>query len=61
MIETETRREETSAHFVIARPLASGIPPEMAAEINLRWVENLEGFYHMLDAELAQQAKRPGH
>lgn len=34
---------------VVIRPLVSGIPPEMAAETNLHWVEGLEGFYGFLD------------
>lgn len=34
---------------VVIRPLVSGIPPEMAAETDLHWVEDLEGFYRFLD------------
>ncbi len=34
---------------VILRSLLSGIPPEMAAETDLHWVEDLEAFYHWVE------------
>jgi len=34
---------------VVIRPLVSGIPPEVEAEIDLHWVEDLEDFYKFLD------------
>lgn len=39
---------------VIIRPLVSGIPPEIAAETDLHWVDNLDGVYQFLE-ELAKQ------
>jgi predicted Rossmann-fold nucleotide-binding protein len=33
---------------VVIQPLVSGIPSEVEAEIDLHWVENLEGFYTFL-------------
>jgi predicted Rossmann-fold nucleotide-binding protein len=33
---------------VILRPLVSGVPPEMAAETDLHWVEDLESFYYWM-------------
>ena len=32
----------------VIQPLVSGIPPEIEAEIDLHWVENLDGFYSFL-------------
>ncbi len=39
---------------VVIRPLVSGIPPEVQAETDLHWVEDLSGFFGFLDG-LAQQ------
>ena len=41
---------------VILRPTVSGIPPEMAAETELHWVEHLEAFYRWLDGSIASQS-----
>ena len=36
--------------IIAIRPLMSGIPPEVEAETDVRWVEDLEGVYGLLDA-----------
>ncbi len=40
---------------VVIRPLVSGIPPEVQAETDLHWVEDLEGFYKLLDEMTAHK------
>jgi hypothetical protein len=35
---------------IVIRPLVSGIAPEVEAETDVRWVEDLEGVYALLDA-----------
>lgn len=44
---------------IVIRPLVSGIPPEVEAETDVRWVEDLDSVYQALD-DLAKQA-RVGH
>jgi predicted Rossmann-fold nucleotide-binding protein len=44
---------------IAIRPLMSGIPPEVEAETDVRWVEDLEGVYELLDA-LVLAARRVG-
>jgi predicted Rossmann-fold nucleotide-binding protein len=46
---------------VVVRSLVSGIPPEMMAETDLYWVENLEDFNRLLGTELAQCFKNQLH
>ena len=36
--------------IIAIRPLMSGIPPEVEAETDVRWVEDLKGVYGWLDA-----------
>jgi predicted Rossmann-fold nucleotide-binding protein len=42
---------------VVIRPLISGIPPEVEAETDLRWVDDLEGAYACL-ADLGPRKER---
>jgi len=35
---------------IVIRPLVSGIPPEVQAETDVRWVEDSAGVYELLDA-----------
>jgi predicted Rossmann-fold nucleotide-binding protein len=44
---------------IVIQPLVSGIAPEVEAETDVRWVEDLEGVYESLDA-IANQAHRVG-
>jgi predicted Rossmann-fold nucleotide-binding protein len=44
---------------IVIRPLVSGIAPEVEAETDVRWVEDLQGVYESLDA-IANQARRVG-
>jgi hypothetical protein len=39
---------------IVIRPLISGIPPEVEAETDVRWVEDLESVYELLDALAAR-------
>jgi predicted Rossmann-fold nucleotide-binding protein len=44
---------------IVIRPLVSGIAPEVEAETDVRWVEDLDGVYELLDAA-ASQARSVG-
>jgi hypothetical protein len=44
---------------IVIRPLVSGIAPELEAETDLSWVEDLDGVYELLDA-IASQARSVG-
>jgi predicted Rossmann-fold nucleotide-binding protein len=44
---------------IAIRPLMSGIPPEVEAETDVRWVEDLAGVYEQLDALAARQVGQP--
>jgi predicted Rossmann-fold nucleotide-binding protein len=44
---------------VVIRPLVSGIAPEVEAETDVRWVEDLEQAYESLNA-IADEARRAG-
>jgi hypothetical protein len=41
---------------LILRSTVSGIPPEMAAETDLHWVEDLETFYRWMDGSTGTQS-----
>ena len=47
---------------IVIRPLVSGIAPEVEAETDIRWVEDLPGVYELLDA-LADSTRvgQPAH
>ena len=44
---------------IVIKPLVSGIPPEVAAETDVRWVADSKGVYELLDA-MANPAPRIG-
>lgn len=44
---------------IVIRPLVSGIPPEVQAETDVRWVEDLDCVYQLLD-DIADRAHRVG-
>nr|MBC7244042.1 hypothetical protein [Chloroflexota bacterium] len=46
---------------VIIKPLISGIPPEVEAETNLHWVEDLDGVYQFLEKLAAQERQGDSH
>ena len=43
-----------STPVVVIKPLVSGIPPEVEAETDLHWVDNLDGFFRFLDGLCVQ-------
>lgn len=57
-----------STPVIVIRPLVSGIPPEVLAETDVRWADDLESAYALLDAyrasrkqdEITPAAQAPG-